>query len=177
MRRPHPTEKQYRKNQSPLWLPQEIHGSDIVDRGEATRSLLESSLDGEVVDGEKLTVIRSRFAALRKWTLGESVRQFRELLETTKSEDDGDFPAAAYAYVPDASSPSTWKLRLWAKPSGGPDARIVGDAIAALGKGYRGERVEIPARDLPAVKAKVRAAWKKANPDKESKDMPSVIAD
>jgi hypothetical protein len=94
----------------------------------------------------------------------------------TKSEGDaGNFPASDYAYVPDPDKPSTWKLRLTATPGGPPDARIVGAAIAALGKGFRGNKVQIPAEDLPAVKAKVRAAWKKANPDKEPEDMPDVI--
>lgn len=94
----------------------------------------------------------------------------------TKSEGEaGRFPAEAYAYVPDPELPSTWKLRLWRTPDGGPDAGIVGAAIAALGKGFRGQRVDIPAADLPAVKAKVRAAWRKANPDRDISEMPEVI--
>lgn len=92
-----------------------------------------------------------------------------------KSEDGVMFPAEAYAYTPMDFKPSTWKLRLWATPTGGPDAGIVGAAVAALGKGFRGNRVEIPVDDLPGVKVKVRAAWIKANPDKKSEDMPSVI--
>jgi len=92
-----------------------------------------------------------------------------------KTEDGKRFPAEAYAYVPDPEAPSTWKLRLWATPGGGPDAAIVGAAIAALGKGFRGRKVQIPAADLPAVKKKVRAAWKKANPDKDEEQMPAVI--
>ena len=93
----------------------------------------------------------------------------------TKTEDGIGFPASDYAYVPDREKPSTWKLRLTSKPGGTPDAGIVGAAVAALGKGFRGQKVEIPAADLPGVKAKVRAAWKKANPDKEIDDMPAVI--
>jgi hypothetical protein len=93
----------------------------------------------------------------------------------TKTEDGESFPSGDYAYVPDPEKPSTWKLRLTSTPGGTPDARIVGAAIAALGKGFRGNKVQIPAEDLPAVKAKVRAAWKKANPDKKADDMPEVI--
>ena len=95
--------------------------------------------------------------------------------KATKREDGKDFPASAYAYVPDATKPSTWKLRLTRTPGGGPDAGIVGAAIAALGKGFRGQKVQIPAADLAGVKAKVRTAWKKANPDKKPADMPAAI--
>lgn len=95
--------------------------------------------------------------------------------KVTKSEGGENFPAGDYAYVPDPQAPSTWKLRLTATPGGPPDSGIVGAAIAALGKGFRGNKVQIPAADLPAVKAKVRAAWKKANPDKKPEDMPPAI--
>ncbi|KKL77652.1 hypothetical protein LCGC14_2032740 [marine sediment metagenome] len=36
------------------------------------------------------------------------------LQEAALKTDDGQrYPSAAYAYVPDAEKPSTWKLRLW----------------------------------------------------------------
>jgi len=94
------------------------------------------------------------------------------LREATKTEDGKQFGPSDYAYVPDPDAPSTWKLRLTDTPGGAPDSGIVGAAIAALGKGFRGQKVEIPAADLPKVKAKVRAAWKKANPDKGVDEMP-----
>jgi hypothetical protein len=96
-----------------------------------------------------------------------------DVFAVTKSEGDaGNFPASDYAYVPDPAKPSTWKLRLTKTPGGTPDAGIVGAAIAALGKGFRGQKVDIPAAALAGVKAKVAAAWKKANPDKDPDDMP-----
>jgi hypothetical protein len=95
----------------------------------------------------------------------------------TKREADGkDYFASDYAYAP-SDNASQWKLRLTATPGGRPDAGIVGAACAALGKGFRGQKVQIPAKDLPAVKAKVRAAWKKANPDKKADEMPDAIAE
>lgn len=95
----------------------------------------------------------------------------------TKTEGGKSFPASDYAYVPDAKTPSTWKLRLTATPGGTPDPQIVGAAIAALGKGFRGNKVQIPDADLAAVKAKVKTAWIKANPDKDpKKDLPAVVA-
>lgn len=92
-----------------------------------------------------------------------------------KTEGGVQFPAEAYAYVPDPEKPSTWKLRLWETPETKETARQVGMAVAALGPGFRGNKVEIPAEDLPKVKAKVRAAWKKVNPDKSDDEMPAAI--
>lgn len=87
-----------------------------------------------------------------------------------KKEADGEHPASHYAYVPDATSPNTWKLRI-------DDAAHVGGAIAALGKGFRGQKVEIPGGDRAAVVAKVKAAWLKFHPDKEAADFPLGEAD
>ena len=72
----------------------------------------------------------------------------------TKTQGDETLKASDFAYVPDPDKPSTWKLRI-------DDARHVAGAVAALGPGYRGQKVDIPAGDLAAVKAKVAAAHKK----------------
>jgi len=86
--------------------------------------------------------------------------------EELKTDGGVQFPRRCYAYAPDG--PSTWKLRLFKKPSDVlPSARYVGAAIAALGKGFRGQKVQIPSGDLAAAKAKVRAAWRKLNPEGE----------
>lgn len=96
--------------------------------------------------------------------------------QATKTEDGKQFRAGDYAYVPDPERPSTWKLRLTNTPGGSPDPRIVGAAVAALGPGgFRGRRVQIPSSDLAAVKRRVRAAWRRANPDKQPADMPAVL--
>lgn len=92
----------------------------------------------------------------------------------TKKEGGVDFPAEAYAYVPDPEQPSTWKLRLWASPSEKETSRQVGMALAALGPGFRGNKVEIPSGDLAAVKRKVRAAWRKAHKGETGK-VPSAL--
>jgi hypothetical protein len=91
----------------------------------------------------------------------------------TKREGGKDYPKADFAYTP--GSASTWKLRLTSTPGGDPDRRIVGAAIAALGPGYRGQKVQIPAADLAAVKRRVLSAWLKANPDKTRADAPAAI--
>lgn len=124
--------------------------------------------------GDKLRLAR-RSDLVGRILPPEAFNEYGEVFAVTKTEAGASFPAAAYAYVPDPERPSTWKLRLWRTPGGGPDAGIVGAAIAALGKGFRGNKVEIPAEDLPGVKAKVRAAWIKANPDKKEDEMPDTI--
>lgn len=121
---------------------------------------------------DKLRKERRQELALRALP-EESFNEYGEVCFASKTEAGASFPSSAYAYVPDANMPSTWKLRLWASPTGGPDSHIVGAAIAALGAGFRGNKVQIPADELPSVKAKVKAAWIKANPDKKPSEMPS----
>ena len=94
--------------------------------------------------------------------------------KATAKDTDG-FTAADYAYTPNPDAPGSWKLRLTSTPGGDPDPAIVGAACAALGPGFRGQKVEIPDDDLPAVKGRVRAAWRKANPGKDDDDMPEGI--
>jgi len=103
------------------------------------------------------------------------VESFKEMNKaTTKREDGEDFPAAAFAYVPDPESPSTWKLRLWGSLDEKETVAQVSRAVSALSpSGFRGNRVQIPAEDLASVKAKVRAAWRQVNgPDRE---LPAIL--
>lgn len=95
--------------------------------------------------------------------------------KNVKTEGGVEYPADAYAYVPDPDKPSTWKLRLWESPDKKVTAKQVGMAVAALGTGFRGNKVDIPDDDLAAVKAKVLAAWKQANPDATDDDIPDVL--
>jgi hypothetical protein len=92
-----------------------------------------------------------------------------------KTEGGEKYPAEAYAYVPDSQKPSTWKLRLWETPTKKETAAQVGRAIAAIGKGYRGNKVQLPTEAVKGVKAKIRAAWKRTNPNKEGDEMPAII--
>jgi len=103
------------------------------------------------------------------------VESFRDMNKAvTKREDGEDFPASAFAYVPDPEMPSTWKLRLWDSLDERETVAQVSRAVAALSpSGFRGNRVQIPAEDLASVKAKVRAAWRKVNgPDRE---LPAIL--
>jgi hypothetical protein len=125
--------------------------------------------------GENLRYER-RLELAQRALPAEMLNEYGEISFATKTEAGQSFPSSDYAYVPDPDKPSTWKLRLTSTPGGKPDPHIVGAAVAALGKGFRGNKVSIPSADLAKVKAKVRAAWLKANPDKTSKDLPSIIA-
>jgi hypothetical protein len=91
-----------------------------------------------------------------------------------KTYDGTSYPKSDFAYTP-TDTPSDWKLRLTKTPGGRPDAGIVGAAVAALGKGFRGKKVIIPADALPGVKAKVSAAWHKANPDRKEEELPPIL--
>lgn len=92
-----------------------------------------------------------------------------------KTEGGKQYPASDFAFVPDMEKPSGWKLRLTSTPGGPPDPRIVGAAVAALGEGFRGNKVAIPAADRAKVVARVRAAWLKANKDKSEEDLPAIL--
>jgi hypothetical protein len=90
------------------------------------------------------------------------------LLGETKKQGSEQLKSSDFAYVPDPKSPSTWKLRI-------DSAGHVGGAIAAIGKGYRGQKVDIPEKDLPAVKRKILAAWKKFHKGAKPEDVPEVL--
>ncbi|MCP3683199.1 MAG: hypothetical protein GY861_10965 [bacterium] len=77
---------------------------------------------------------------------------------------EGDLPNSAFAYVPDPDKTSTRKLRI-------DDANHTRAAVAALGEGFRGDKVEIPEQDLPAVKRKVKSAYEKFFPENEVPDV------
>lgn len=93
----------------------------------------------------------------------------------TKTEGGIQFPKAAYAYTP-SDQPSTWKLRLWETPEEKVTAKQVGMAVAALGAGFRGNKVEIPDADKSAVRNKVLSAWKSVHPDAKPEDVPAVLS-
>ncbi len=110
-------------------------------------------------------------------TFANSVGELKDIGKALDGKTYGGvkYPASDFAYTPDKDKPSTWKLRLTKKPGGAPDAHIVGAAVAALGEGFRGQRVQIPEGDRPAVIARVRAAWKQANPDRGGAELPDVL--
>ena len=91
-----------------------------------------------------------------------------------KTEDGIKFPAEAYAYVSDAAASSTWKLRIWEDLDKKVTRAQLGRAAAALSPGgFRGQKVAIASADLPAVKRKIRAEYRKL--DVEEEDIPKWV--
>ena len=136
-------------------------------------SLVDRPANSETVDGKKIPR-----AVVAIW---------KRDVDVVKAEDDplwkaadGQmvdgkvFPRSDFAYTP-SDNTSEWKLRLTSTPGGAPDSGIVGAAAAALGAGFRGQKVSIPASARAAVVDRVRAAWHKANPDRKDEDMPDGI--
>lgn len=83
-----------------------------------------------------------------------------------KTVDGVKRPASDFAYTPEKDKPSTWKLPIYDKEH----ASLAAQAISS--SGLMGNKVEIPSTELPAVKRKVKAAYKKFYPDK---DLPEVL--
>ena len=80
----------------------------------------------------------------------------------TKRENGIDFPAAAFAFVPDRTKPSTWKLRLWSNLSDKVTIRQLGAAAAAFSPGgFRGNKVRLPSDAVAGVKRKIRSAYRR----------------
>jgi hypothetical protein len=71
-----------------------------------------------------------------------------------KRENGLDFPARDYAFVPDPSLPSTWKLRLSETPGEITVGQLAKAAAAVATSG-------VPAATLSAVKRRIRAEYRK----------------
>jgi hypothetical protein len=105
-----------------------------------------------------------------------TLTRIEPLAKAKKREDGEDFPPSAFAYVPDPESPSTWKLRLWDSLGDRETREQVGRAVAALSPGgFRGNRVQIPSEDLPAVRRRVAQAWRKVWADDDAAELPEIL--
>jgi hypothetical protein len=98
--------------------------------------------------------------------------------EASKMEKGDEYQASDYLYAPDKAKPSTWKLKIAEYVDGKKTitAAQVGKAIAAVSPGgYRGQQVDLPADVVPGIKKKLRALWKKVNPDAKASEMPGHL--
>jgi len=84
-----------------------------------------------------------------------------------KTEGGVRYPKEAYAYVPDAAMPSTWKLRLWDKEKELTRKQIGAAAASFSPGGFRGQKVKLPREDVALVKSKIRAAYRKLGAKKD----------
>ncbi len=93
----------------------------------------------------------------------------KDLAEGTYKTDGGEqFPKEAYLYVPDATKPSTWKLRIWETPESKVTRAQLGRAAAAFSSGgFRGNKVELPSGDVASVKSKLVSLYKKEGVSKD----------
>ncbi len=106
-----------------------------------------------------------------KEALKEATSVLKVIKEQTvmKTEDGIKFPAAAFAYAPDAEQSTTWKLRLWEDLTKKVTRAQLSRAAAALSPGgFKGQKVAILAADLPSVKRKIRAEYRKLDVEDEA---------
>lgn len=90
-----------------------------------------------------------------------------------KTEGGIKFPREDFAFTP-SDNVSTWKLRLAEGRSGNITRKQLGAAAAAFSPGgFRGQKVQIPSGDVAAVKAKIRAAYRKIGVEDE--DIPPSV--
>jgi hypothetical protein len=78
-------------------------------------------------------------------------------------DDDGQhYPAEAYLHAPDPADPATWRWRVWTDAAGTTTSRRLGQLCAGLSPGgLSGERFAVPADELPAVRARLRAEYRR----------------
>lgn len=87
-----------------------------------------------------------------------------------KTEGGREFSSSAYLVVPDPDLPSTWKLRIEEEPGKVTPAQL-GRAAAALGPGFRGNKVSLTKEERASALRKLRGLYK----SHDVEDMPSVL--
>jgi len=91
-----------------------------------------------------------------------------------KEESGHQYPIEAYAYTPNAHVPGSWTLRLWQDS----DQKVTKSQLARVAAelspgGLNGKKAQIPESALPAVKRKIRAAYRQLKIDEE--DIPRWV--
>ena len=104
----------------------------------------------------------------------DKVLKWLRTQEAVKTEEGVEYPASAYAYAPEADTPSGWKLRMWEDLDKKVTKVQLGRAVAALSPGgLSGQKVSIPEADLSDVKRKIRAEYRKLDVDED--DIPRWV--
>jgi len=81
-------------------------------------------------------------------------------MAVTKTDNGREYTADAYLVVPDPERPSTWKLRVEETPGEVTVAQL-GRAAAALGPGYRGQRVDLTTEQRRAAARRLISLYHK----------------
>ncbi len=124
-----------------------------ADRVKKILALCQELLSNDEADEKKVNAASKEAAKVLTWI---------KTLEAEKTEDGVQFPATAYAYVPEADTPSGWKLRMWGDSDKKVTRAQLGRAAASFSPGgFRGQKVAIPEADLAAVKRKIRVEYRK----------------
>ena len=89
-----------------------------------------------------------------------------------KTEGGSEFSSSAYLVVPDPEEPSTWKLRVEETPGKVTTAQL-GRAAAALGPGFRGNKVNLSNDQRASALRKLRGLYKSHGASGD--DLPSVL--
>jgi len=141
------------------------NASSDAARIKKIRELCEELLSSEIEDEVKTKEALAEATATLTWLKEQ---------KTFKTEDGAQYPQEAFAYAPDAEKPSDWKLRLWEDPQKKITRAQLGRASATLSPGgFRGQRVDIPKEDLPAVKRTIRAEYRAQ--DVADEDIPKWV--
>ncbi len=142
-----------------------IMSPDVEDKAEAISDLAAEfgALAGAVMEDRK-----------ERWQpLTDAVVNAVEKQGEMKTEGGIKFPKSDFAFTPSANV-SSWKLRLAEGRPGNITRAQLGAAAAAFSPGgFRGQKVRIPGGDVAAVKAKIRAAYRKIGVADE--DIPTSV--
>lgn len=143
-------------------LPQhqrDDYSAQVAGHRSAAANHIQAAIHHSEAMGQVLQAVGSK--------LSTNERQPMTTANAAKTQKRGSkkYTKEDFAYTP-SDDPSSWKLLI-------TNPMQVGGAIAALGKGLMGEKVQIPAKDRPGVIAKVRKAWKRFH---KGKPLPKLLA-
>lgn len=171
------TEKLYLISKEAVWRDA-ISDYWQVARASSPTSIAKCLLSDKVIDEIRKEIYRTMKQKLSNETIYEvlvtqvirgdvlsQIEPERDRKRAAKKEEKKVYtkkglPAVCFAYVPDETKPSTWKLR-YRNPDGTVSPTHLAAAVAALSPGgFRGKRVEIPPEHLAEVKRKLYEAYK-----------------
>lgn len=154
--------------------PQEVQESMRIVKVEEEQAIIKTS-EGAIL------AVPYEFGEDGKVTFGELVsgemvfnpdtKEF-EAKAVTKTDRGMRFTAQAFLVVPDTTKPSTWKLRIQETP-GNVSVPQLGRAAAALGPGFRGQRVDLPTAERRSASKKLIALYREN--EVSDKDIPPYM--
>jgi cation transport regulator len=123
--------------------------------------LCQELLSSEDPDEKKIKSVSKEADSTLKWLIEQRL---------VKTEDGVKYPVSAYALVADAEKPESWKLRMWEDLNKKITKTQLNKLAAALSPGGK---EKVPAKELSAVKRKIRTAYRTLNVSEE--DIPRWV--